>query len=864
MAQKQYAAAAKRFSALLERSSGGPFAHQASLLLAQCQQNDNSLEAAIRSYRKVLDQAGNRHIPDALFGLATLLQRLNKPAEAGVFLDRLLEGHADNELSDAARFHRGRTWFDQGHFDLATERFKEVMRAKSELADQAAYWLAKCEIRQGKFRPAARRLARAIERYSDSELLAEMHFDRGIALVRAEKDDEAVAALEAFRQRFSNHRLVPEAFRLAAVTEHRRRRFKDSQRHCDAFLAQFSSHELAPSVAFLAGENEYLAGDYEEAVKAFQHFLKRFPDDAQAEHAVFRLGTALFRLDRFDEATTRLAQIVSGRETEEVFRPALLTLGDMHFQSGAWKRAESHLMDYLAHGLDAKLADDALLKLGLSRQRDGRQRQAIEAYDQLIARFGESPHRVQAMFERGQALVSLERLDEAASAFSAVLDANGHSRFAPYALNHLAAIAAKRGRLDESSKLYARASALAPEGDMKAEALFQQGQSFMFAERFDKAEKTYSDFVSRYPTHTRAATAAAKRAIAIARQDRFEDALEAIGEVEQRSLSDLDSTLVAAVRYEKAWSLRKLDRTEEAADAYRALTAQDEVDSLGAHAMLELAEIEYAKERFAEAAKLLRRVHDVMQSDASGVSRDVQEQTTYRLALCEFKLGRQERAAELFEEFLEVFPDSSLTASACFYGGEALLHLGRHERAVKHFVRVPQEFASDPVCGPSLLRLGEALATMQRWARSEKAFTDYLERFADSEHWFQARFGLGWARENQRRYGEAVGAYRQVVATHQGPTAARAQFQIGECLFAQKKYDEAVRELLKVDILYAYPEWSAAALFEAGRCFEKLGKSVEARNHFKQVGDRHPQTRWAKMASQRLSELSAAGMAGRP
>ncbi len=54
------------------------------------------------------------------------------------------------------------------------------------------------------------------------------------------------------------------------------------------------------------------------------------------------------------------------------------------------------------------------------------------------------------------------------------------------------------------------------------------------------------------------------------------------------------------------------------------------------------------------------------------------------------------------------------------------------------------------------------------------------------------------------------------------------------------------------------------SLFEAARCFEKLGKSVEARNHFKQVGDRHPQTRWAKMASQRLSELSAAGMGGRP
>lgn len=582
-------------------------------------------------------------------------------------------------------------------------------------------------------------------------------------------------------------------------------------------------------------------------------------------------------MDRLDEARDELARIAEGSETDESFCPALLSLGDIHFQRGEWKKAEAYLFDYLAGGMDVSLADDALLKLGLSRQRDGRPAEAIETYDQLIARFAESPHHVQAHFERGQVLVSMERLDEAAKAFAAVLDADGKSRFAAYALNHLAAIAAKRGKLDESAKLYARVASEAPSDDMKADALFQQGQSFMSAQRFDKAEEVFSDFVSRYSSHDRTGkagllvgTAYAKRAIAIARQDRYEDALKAIEEAERHSLGKQDAALASAVRYEKAWCLRKLGRGDEAAGAYRVLTSRTNVDSLGAHAMLELAEIEYANEAFADAAKLLRRVYDAMKLGDSEVSTDVKEQTVYRLGLCEFKLERFERAGELFEEFLVAYPDSRLTASACFYAGESLFTLGRHERAVQLFARVSREFASDqqagsasPVCGPSLLRLGESLATMQRWARSEQAFSDYLDRFADSEHWFQARFGLAWARENQKRYDEAVSEYQKVVASHQGPTAARAQFQIGECRFAQKKHGEAVREFLKVDILYAYPKWSAAALFEAGRCFEKLGKTVEARNHFKQVSDRHEQTRWAAMAAQRLSELSASGVPGK-
>ena len=63
--------------------------------------------------------------------------------------------------------------------------------------------------------------------------------------------------------------------------------------------------------------------------------------------------------------------------------------------------------------------------------------------------------------------------------------------------------------------------------------------------------------------------------------------------------------------------------------------------------------------------------------------------------------------------------------------------------------------------------------------------------------------------------------------------------------------------------LYAYPEWSAAALYEAGRCFEKLIKPVEARAQFQQVIDEYGQTRWAKLAAERLAQVSAGPVPGR-
>ena len=163
----------------------------------------------------------------------------------------------------------------------------------------------------------------------------------------------------------------------------------------------------------------------------------------------------------------------------------------------------------------------------------------------------------------------------------------------------------------------------------------------------------------------------------------------------------------------------------------------------------------------------------------------------------------------------------------------------------------------------ALVRLGESYAALQQWAKSEQRFATHLDQFPAATRWAHARFGRGWARENQGRSKDAIADYKVVVAGHQGPLAARGKFQIGECLFAEKDLAAAVRALLKVDILYAYPEWSHRGIYEAGRCFEGLGDLVQARTQFTQVTERYGDTDWARLAEARLTELQASGLPGR-
>ena len=106
---------------------------------------------------------------------------------------------------------------------------------------------------------------------------------------------------------------------------------------------------------------------------------------------------------------------------------------------------------------------------------------------------------------------------------------------------------------------------------------------------------------------------------------------------------------------------------------------------------------------------------------------------------------------------------------------------------------------------------------------------------------------------------EAIAWYLQVVETHNGATAARAQFQIGECHYALGKYDLAARELMKVDIVYAYPKWSAVALYDAGRAFEQLKQVDNARKQYSLCVKKYKGSGPAALSAKRLETLGTAG-----
>jgi tetratricopeptide (TPR) repeat protein len=201
---------------------------------------------------------------------------------------------------------------------------------------------------------------------------------------------------------------------------------------------------------------------------------------------------------------------------------------------------------------------------------------------------------------------------------------------------------------------------------------------------------------------------------------------------------------------------------------------------------------------------------------------------------------------------------SAMLAHAVYREAECLLHLGKGDEAVKRLVRFRDHgpFQNLPgLTDRALLRLGFALGEAKQWDASRQAYEALAGRFPGSPWLHDARYGVGWAQQNQGRYDEAVNAYAQVAGAVATRLGARAQLNVGLCRLAQKRYAEASTALLVVPFTYDYPDLSALALVEAARAFAENKQGGQAVKLLRRVLRDHPGTEQAEAARKRLADL---------
>jgi TolA-binding protein len=203
--------------------------------------------------------------------------------------------------------------------------------------------------------------------------------------------------------------------------------------------------------------------------------------------------------------------------------------------------------------------------------------------------------------------------------------------------------------------------------------------------------------------------------------------------------------------------------------------------------------------------------------------------------------------------------DTLVASEARYLAGEAAIEQQDWTKAVEYLLPFRDQEPFRSATGPGLVEraimgLANAYAQSKQWEPSRATYEGVVNRFPQGEWVNEARFGMGWALQNQARYDEAVNIYNDLRNRTITEPAARAMVNIGVCKIEQKHPDEAIKILQAVPVTYDYPECTAQSLYQAGRAQADNKLPKEAVKLWTRVVKEYAATPWAPLSQQKLAE----------
>jgi TolA-binding protein len=388
-----------------------------------------------------------------------------------------------------------------------------------------------------------------------------------------------------------------------------------------------------------------------------------------------------------------------------------------------------------------------------------------------------------------------------------------------------------------------------PDHPQAADARFQKGSALHQNGSWEPAQDALETYLKKHPKGEHVTRARYLVGVCLSKRDKHDEALKVFA-----SLAGDEKTTSENVLYKLAWAAREQKDPNTAKAAYRSLLKDYPKTKLAIHARSELAGMLYVDKKYREAAELLEPV--VKNDQTPG---EILPVATYRLGSCYARIDEPEQAAATLDAFEKQFADHKLAPSGLYRSAAAYLEIEKPDRARELLAALLKRHGKHDLATPALLKLGEAHAASNDFDKAYSTYTTFAKKYPKYQRLYFAQFGAGWAAQNLKKYDDARGWYKKVIDDHNGPTAARAQFQIGETYFAEKKFETAAAELLKVDIVYDYPKWAARALYEAGMAFENAKQYPQAKKQYTALRKRFPKSTPAELAAKRLKALAKAG-----
>ncbi|MFG0254591.1 MAG: tetratricopeptide repeat protein, partial [Rhodopirellula sp. JB053] len=201
---------------------------------------------------------------------------------------------------------------------------------------------------------------------------------------------------------------------------------------------------------------------------------------------------------------------------------------------------------------------------------------------------------------------------------------------------------------------------------------------------------------------------------------------------------------------------------------------------------------------------------------------------------------------------------------------EAMLQTGKTKQSLKLWERIVDDHGADDF--PTLLRLAETAVSVgsvaqasTRIAAARAAALQTVENggghVPSSPEVALTNLLAANLEVRQLNFDRGRALLEQVVRSSRAGSdlRGRAQWMIGETFFMQEKFTEAIAAYRQVEAIGSSDQWTAAALVQAGKSFEQLGRTREATVCYSTLVSRFGDSPHAGGARRRLAAMTSSG-----
>lgn len=185
------------------------------------------------------------------------------------------------------------------------------------------------------------------------------------------------------------------------------------------------------------------------------------------------------------------------------------------------------------------------------------------------------------------------------------------------------------------------------------------------------------------------------------------------------------------------------------------------------------------------------------------------------------------RAVKAYDEFLRVFPQSSLAPQALNGKGTIQLELGQFDAAAKTFDEISAKYPQSEVGKNALSSLVRSAMEIKQYDQARSAFAKMMAN--PGIYSVDQLVRIGQMMLDAGMWAEAGQAFQQVVsASQERILLERSLYGIGRAAFEQKRYPEAIRSL--EDLMMRYPKSGLFydAKFTLGNAYRQIGDTTNA------------------------------------